>query len=88
MTKDDIIAMAREAGFVYWEYFPVDYQNKLERFAALVAAREHESCSEMHDWVEEGEVLVQQIESGQGGFLPAIFFRLGRWWAERPRSQQ
>lgn len=51
MTKDDIIAMVREAGFVHWEYFPVDYQNKLERFAALIAAAsasvEREACAKV-----------------------------------------
>lgn len=34
----DTIDMAREAGFVYWEQFPTDYQNKLKAFEALVRA--------------------------------------------------
>ena len=44
MTKDDIIKMAREAGFDhiaeadYWHPF-------FERFAELVAAREREACA-------------------------------------------
>ena len=36
----DTIDMAREAGFVYWEQFPTDYQNKLKAFEALVRADE------------------------------------------------
>ena len=59
MTKDDIIRMAREAGFVYWEYFPVDYQNKLERFAALVAAQEREACAKV--CLEEAPSLDGQL---------------------------
>ena len=39
MTKDEIIRMAREAGFEYYDKFPEDYQNKLLRFAALVEQR-------------------------------------------------
>jgi hypothetical protein len=37
--------MAREAGFVYWEQFPIDYQNKLKAFEALVRADEREACA-------------------------------------------
>ena len=41
----DTIDMAREAGFVYWEQFPIDYQNKLKAFEALVRADEREACA-------------------------------------------
>ena len=41
----DTIDMAREAGFVYWEQFPTDYQNKLKAFEALVRADEREACA-------------------------------------------
>ena len=46
MNRDDIIRMAREAGFE----FPADYDlteptSRLERFAALVAAAEREACA-------------------------------------------
>jgi hypothetical protein len=44
MTRDDIIKMAREAGFN-----PVSYTGAnlelFERFAALVAAHEREACA-------------------------------------------
>ena len=56
MTQDEIIAMAREAGFdmirlpsiraanVYGEV-----NDELERFAALVAAKEREACAQVCD---------------------------------------
>ena len=42
MTQDEIIRMAREAGFEFIEQFPEDFQKLFERFAALVAAHERE----------------------------------------------
>jgi hypothetical protein len=48
MTRDDIIKMAREAGFN-----PVSYTGAnlelFERFAALVAAHEREACAKVAD---------------------------------------
>ena len=50
MTRDDIIRMAREAGFNHegWDWeeivFPI-----VERFAALVAAAEREVCAKLVD---------------------------------------
>ncbi len=44
MTRDDIIRMAREAGFAHsWSDAAGD---ALERFAALVAAAERAACAE------------------------------------------
>ena len=54
MTREDIIRMAREAGFMADSYLlnpPSDYKNQLERFAALVAAQEREECAEWADLV-------------------------------------
>jgi hypothetical protein len=42
MTRDDIIRMAREAGFSEWA---VRTPQDLERFATLVAAAEREACA-------------------------------------------
>jgi len=47
MTPDEVIAMAREAGIASWH---VDlkkwvYEQGLERFAELVAAKEREACA-------------------------------------------
>ena len=44
MHKDDIIRMAREAGWTGPEE-NVDYTNMLKRFANLVAAAEREACA-------------------------------------------
>ena len=41
MTQDDIIRMAREAGFT--DYYP----ERLTLFAALVAAHEREKCAKV-----------------------------------------
>jgi hypothetical protein len=42
MTRDDIIRMAKEAGYLAWHIDP-----RAERFAALVAAAEREACAAM-----------------------------------------
>jgi len=45
MSRDEIIRIALEAGFMADSYLlnpPSDYKNQLERFAALVAAAERE----------------------------------------------
>lgn len=55
MTKDDIIRMAREAGFAEYEvedYTPSGYDIRYERFAALVAAHEREACALIADKAE------------------------------------
>ena len=53
MTRDDIIHMAREAGFE--ELFEhsddwVCFTEEIERFAALVAAHEREACAKLAEW--------------------------------------
>jgi hypothetical protein len=52
MTRDDIIRMAREVGFVAYGEDAGEYRiptpafhNRLERFAALVATAEREACA-------------------------------------------
>jgi len=50
MTKEDIIAMAREAGFNLEHGFLLrvtGIDEDLERFAALVAAYEREKCAKV-----------------------------------------
>ena len=48
MTKDDIIRMAREAGFEGMTDHPA-----LMRFANLAAAAERESCAELCDGLDD-----------------------------------
>jgi len=47
MTRDDIIRMAREAGFSSAVGKHIGLDDDLERFAALVAAREREACAKL-----------------------------------------
>ena len=51
MTRDDIIRMAREAGFVGMD----GDHGALRRFAALVAAAEREACAKVCDEFNFGQ---------------------------------
>ena len=51
MTKDDIIRMAREAGFADSEGV-VHAAYQLEAFATLVAAAEREACAKIAEMAE------------------------------------
>lgn len=48
MKRDEIIRMAREAGFSEWA---VRTPQDLERFAALVSAAEREECARVAAWI-------------------------------------
>ena len=50
MTRDEVIALAREAGLPYmYQTGEVANLGLLERFAALVAAHEREECAKVCD---------------------------------------
>ena len=54
MNREDIIKLAREAQMpFYWVTGEIPYLDKLERFAALVAAFEREACAKVCE--SEGE---------------------------------
>jgi hypothetical protein len=56
MTRDEIISMAREAGGRFSDAIVRDaWLPFLERFAALVAAREREGCAAVCQSIEDGE---------------------------------
>lgn len=59
MTRDEIIAMAKEAGSVSATFWPDDFTGLMsvfERFAALVAAAEREACAKVCEQTgEDGE---------------------------------
>ena len=69
MTRDEIIRMAREAGFPFTKYGTlecdedgeIDADEMFERFAALVAAAEREACAKVcekiYDEYDENEGL-------------------------------
>ena len=44
MTREDIIRMAREAG---WDAHHAEFDTRIERFAALVASAEREACAKV-----------------------------------------
>ena len=51
MTKNEIMRMAREAGFAM--YFAQERANEFSRFAATVAAAEREACATVCDAASE-----------------------------------
>ena len=57
MTRDDIISMAKEAGYG-WSLADI-HAPALERFAALVAAAEREACAKV--CLEEAPSLDGQL---------------------------
>jgi hypothetical protein len=61
MTQEDIIRMAREADIDWHRHWNDDESNRLERFAALVAAAERERIikviESMGTWAHINEVI-------------------------------
>jgi virulence-associated protein VapD len=57
MTRDDIIRMAREAGFaIQGDMYGEDNEiARVERFAKLVEAAEREACAKMCEAIEDDE---------------------------------
>jgi hypothetical protein len=53
MTRDDIIRLAREAGFSERAVGLSEMPAHLERFAALVAAKERENCAQVCESIAE-----------------------------------
>ena len=47
MTTDELIAMAREAGFELADNSTDEALNRFRAFAALVAAQEREACAQV-----------------------------------------
>jgi hypothetical protein len=56
MTQEDIIRMAREAGFAGWKCD----EGKIERFAALAAAAERAACADICDQHASVEGIAQR----------------------------
>jgi hypothetical protein len=68
MTREDIIKMAREAGLCWQDGEPMIAAERLERFAALVAATEREACATLVEnyagaWDDQGYALAQAIRA-------------------------
>lgn len=47
MTRDDVFKLANEAGFNWPEVQTTTIEQRLERFAALVAQQEREACAKV-----------------------------------------
>ena len=61
MTKNDIIRMALEAGWPYWEI--ICMKNELNKFAQLAAAAEREACAEVFEGMtDEQWIYLTQAE--------------------------
>ena len=56
MNRDDIIRLAREAGFAGWLAETPFVTASFERFAALVAAAEREACAKLAGPHLNGEI--------------------------------
>ena len=68
MTRDDIIRLAREAGW-HDELLSVSFTEPLlERFAVLIAAAEREACAKVCDVQIASEALTE-LEKYRAGFI-------------------
>ena len=101
MTRDDIIRMAREAGI---EVHPrkqqirigfdvlsgCDSTDKVERFAALVAAAEREACAQVCDeQASRSEISMLKAKSAKARDVYSAAGQTAHWMAQaiRARSQ-
>ena len=53
MTREDIIQMAHKAGWNWPEVHTLSVEERLERFAKLVAEAEREACAKVCDEQQE-----------------------------------
>ena len=77
MNRDDVIRMAREAGFASADFWPDDFQGLfgcVERFAALVAAAERKACAKVcEDKAMHCETKAQEaIDAGEHDEVSAV----------------
>ena len=74
MTRDEIIAMATEAGLNSYRIAPGEALAVWERFAALVAAKEREACAKVcSDKALRCEAEAQRaIDNGEHDEISAI----------------
>jgi hypothetical protein len=75
MTQDEIIEMAKQAGFEdfnrWCEHYPQETQRwcqRMEAFAKLVAAKEREACAKIADewavgWPHPSQVIAERIRA-------------------------
>ena len=59
MTREEIITMARQAGF---EEHQAKFDTRFEPFAKLIAQHERKACAKMCDYVYENIVTDEHIK--------------------------
>ena len=85
MTRDDIIKMAREAGFNPVSYMGANLES-FERFAALVAAAEREACAELAIKISQQDLPEETPESDELR-IPCERIAIGVFIAETIRAR-
>ena len=70
MDREDIIRMAREAGITFVTEVGVAIATPewLERFAALVAAKEREACAKVCDEKVDAEYATGKVDHNEMGW--------------------
>jgi len=66
MTKDEIISMARESGFSQPWTAPKETQERLTRFAQLVAKHTQEQCAKVCDIHAGNFILDEEFDRADG----------------------
>ena len=66
MSREEIIAMAREAGFELAGNATDEALNRFRAFAALAAAREREACARIRDRIEAQKWSAYKGQDGPG----------------------
>lgn len=80
MTREDIIRMARDAGWTEYSLLHPVEAERLERFATLVAAYEREECAKVCEARETKELSV----TGRGAALVCAYDIRARGQDENP----
>jgi hypothetical protein len=78
MTREEIIRMAREAGFDPHDMsddFTCNLED-IERFAALVAAREREACAKICDEKVDSEYATGKVDRNEMAWTQACLIAI------------
>ena len=65
MTRDEVIQMAVDAGFKWPEIHTTTPEERLERFAELVAAAEREACAKVCDDKVDAEYKTGKVDHNE-----------------------
>ena len=77
MDRDDIIKMAKQAKLPYeYDTERVLYLKELERFAALVAAREREACAKICDGKVDAEYATGKVDHNEMAWTQACLIAI------------